>query len=213
MPSSNLSQKLALEHSTNRSRICRSQPAVYSTRHQKQASSVIASMKGQANAELPSSRIGIVLLTTGGIRVNSLSTLFEMNKRLLSNATFTLPSDPKDRSLIDSKAQISADSIIGSSTQISERVIIKKSAIGRHCKIGKQAKITNCILFNHCVIGEGARLDNCILGKNTKIGIMTELTRCVTQAGYEVMPGESIKNEKLEVSDWTSLAAFQAYGE
>lgn len=61
-----------------------------------------------------------------------------------------------------------------------------------------------------------------MLGKNTKIGAKAELVRCVTQAGYEVDPGglsiqyaytfwrsctsatESVKNEKLEISDWAA---------
>jgi len=43
-----------------------------------------------------------------------------------------------------------------------------------------------------------------VLGKNTKIGAKAELSRCVTQAGYEVSPGDTIKNERLEATDWTA---------
>jgi len=43
-----------------------------------------------------------------------------------------------------------------------------------------------------------------VLGKNTKIGLKAELFRCVTQAGYEVSAGDTIKNEKLETTDWTT---------
>ncbi|KAF8622339.1 hypothetical protein AX15_007074 [Amanita polypyramis BW_CC] len=224
VPSSNASQKLALRHSTNRSR---AHPISCSKKRGNYAVSPI-----KVNTEHPSPRIGIVLLTTGALRVNSISTLFELNSRFLLNATFTLPLEPKERSLIDSKAQISVDSIIGNSTQVLERAIIKRSAIGRHCKIGKQAKIANCILFDHCVVGEGAKLDNCILGKSTRIGAMAEMIRCLTQAGYEVASGgrffrywmfgtlidtrkmvDSIKNEKLEVSDWTLSTGFDTDGE
>ncbi|KAJ7475278.1 hypothetical protein B0H11DRAFT_1683934, partial [Mycena galericulata] len=42
------------------------------------------------------------------------------------------------------------------------------------------------------------------LVKNTKVGAKAELMRCITQAGYEVNPGETVKNEKLELSDWTA---------
>ncbi|KAG6897400.1 hypothetical protein C0992_001906 [Termitomyces sp. T32_za158] len=113
--------------------------------------------------------------------------------RLLSQVTYALPTEPKDRSLIDQKAQISSDTIIGGSTQVSERTTIKKSVIGRHCVIGKMAKIV------------GAKLEGCILGKNTKIGTKAELSRCVTQAGYEVGAGETVRGEKLDVSDWTAV--------
>jgi len=115
-----------------------------------------------------------------------------------------LPSDPKDRSLIDQKAQISSDTIIGDSTQVSERTTVKRSVIGRHCIIGKMVKIVGCILLDHCVIEDGVKLDNCILGKNTQVGSKAELTRCITQAGYEINAGEVIKGEKLEASDWTA---------
>ena len=76
-------------------------------------------------------------------------------KQLLSGVTYSLPTDPKNRSLIDQKAQISADTIIGDSTQISERATIKKSVIGRHCVIGKMAKVVGCVLLDHCVVEDG----------------------------------------------------------
>ncbi|GAW10584.1 UDP-3-O-glucosamine N-acyltransferase [Lentinula edodes] len=101
--------------------------------------------------------------------------------------TYALPTDPQNRSLIDPKAQISSDTIIG-----------------KHCVLGKMARITGCVLLDHCVIEDGAKIDGCILGKNTKVGAKAELTRCVTQAGYEVGSGETFKNEKLDVSDWTA---------
>jgi len=123
---------------------------------------------------------------------------------LLSGVAYNLPLDPKDRSLIDQKAQISSDTIIGDSTQVSERTTVKRSVIGRHCIIGKMVKITGCILLDHCIIEDGVKLDSCILGKNTQVGSKAELTRCITQAGYEINVGEVVKGEKLEVSDWTA---------
>lgn len=109
--------------------------------------------------------------------------------------------------MIDQKAQIASDTIIGDFTQVSERTTIKKSIIGRHCVIGKGAKISASVLLDHCVIEDGwaavsldesfiflsdfsrAKLDGCILGKNTKVRTKSELSRCVTQAGYEIGPG------------------------
>jgi len=144
---------------------------------------------------------------------------------MLSSANYTLPTDPKNRALIDQKAQISSDTIIGDSTKVSEKSTIKKSIIGRHCIIGKMVKIVGCILLDHCIIEDGAKIDGCVLGKNTKIGLKAELIRCVTQAGYEVSAGglfysnlslvdlifilfpffaDTIKNEKLETTDWTT---------
>jgi len=136
------------------------------------------------------------------MRINTVQNFYEINRRILAGTTYSMPADSKDRSLIDQKAQISTDSIIGESTQVSERTAIKKSVIGRHCIIGKMVKINSCVLLDHCVIEEGAKLEGCILGRNTQVGSKAELTRCVTQAGYEVGSGEMIKGEKLEVSNW-----------
>ena len=65
-----------------------------------------------------------------------------------------------------------------------------------------------------------AKLEGCILGRNTKVGARAELLRSLTQAGYEADAGgkiawfvcsgltvytvATIRNEKLEVSDWTT---------
>ncbi|KAF5385870.1 hypothetical protein D9615_002456 [Tricholomella constricta] len=152
-------------------------------------------------------RVGVIIHRASAgfaVRVNTIPNFLEINRRLLSQVTYSLPTEPKDRSLIDQKAQISSDTIIGGSTQVSERTMIKKSIIGRHCVIGKMAKIVGCVLLDHCVIEDGAKLEGCILGKNTKVGAKAELSRCVTQAGYEVSAGETVKGEKLDVSDWTA---------
>ena len=68
---------------------------------------------------------------------------------------YTLPSDPKNRSLIDQKAQISGDSMIGLSTRVDERASIKRSVVGKHCVIGRMTKIVGCVLLDHCVIEDG----------------------------------------------------------
>ncbi|KAG6868924.1 hypothetical protein C0993_007698 [Termitomyces sp. T159_Od127] len=153
-------------------------------------------------------RVGIVLHRAEAgfaTRVNTIPRFLEINRRFLSQVTYALPTEPKDRSLIDQKAQISSDTVIGGSTQVSERTTIKKSVIGRHCVIGKMVKIVGCVLLDHCVIEDGAKLEGCILGKNTKIGTKAELSRSVTQAGYEVEAGETFRGEKLDVSDWTAV--------
>ena len=75
-PSSNTSQKLALKHSTNRSRAHQFSSTTCS---HKRGNRVVAPIK--ADPELPNPRIGIVLLTMDALRVNSVSTLFELNRR------------------------------------------------------------------------------------------------------------------------------------
>ncbi|KIY44316.1 hypothetical protein FISHEDRAFT_51520 [Fistulina hepatica ATCC 64428] len=104
-------------------------------------------------------------------------------------------------------ASISTDSIVSVSARIEERASVKRSVIGKHCRIGRGARISGCVLLDHCIIEEGASLEGCLLGKNTKIGARAELVRCVTQAGYEVSEGETLKNEKLDMCDWTNGVA------
>ncbi|KAI9437749.1 UDP-3-O-glucosamine N-acyltransferase [Lactarius indigo] len=156
---------------------------------------------------LESFRIGLVIHDTGFVgRVNNVATLFEVNRqqtKFLSRANYALPTDPENRALIDAKSQISLDSMIGTSTKIGERTTIKRSVIGRHCVIGKTARVIGCVLLDHCVVGDGAKLEACILGRNTKVGAKAELLRSLTQAGYEVDAGATIRGERLEVSDWT----------
>ncbi|KAH6914146.1 nucleotide-diphospho-sugar transferase [Coprinopsis sp. MPI-PUGE-AT-0042] len=138
------------------------------------------------------------------LRINTLYNYLEINRHFLSQASWVMPSAPNDRSLIDQKAQISTDTIVGESTQISERTTIKRSVIGKHCKIGKFVKISGCIVLDHCIVEEGAKLEGCILGKNTKVGAKAELARCISCPGFEVNGGDVLKGEKLNTSDWTA---------
>ncbi|KAI9509748.1 UDP-3-O-glucosamine N-acyltransferase [Russula earlei] len=162
-------------------------------------------------------KIGIVV--HGSVfsgRVNNIATLLEVNRQVLSRTSYTPPTDPDNRALIDAKSQISSDSMIGSSTKIGERATIKCSVIGRHCVIGKMSRIAGCVLLDHCVIEDGAKLEGCILGRNTRVGPKAELVRSLTQAGYDVEAGgefATIRNEKLEVSDWTAGPEGRGFGE
>ena len=123
---------------------------------------------------LASLRIGIIphdTDTTFAGRVNNVATLLEANRKVcflyltrrrgliavkfLSRTNYTLPTDPDNRALIDSKSRISSDSMIGSSTKIGERATITRSIIGRHCVVGKMSRVVGCVLLDHCVVGEG----------------------------------------------------------
>jgi len=201
------SQTLSLQHSSLLARI--------SNLEDEQNDTNSLAFPGESDLEnLSDTGLTVGIIVHGqsdpGVRVNTLQKFYEINKRMLVNTTYSLPVDPKDRSLIDQRAQISVDSIVGESTQISERTTIKRSVIGRHCVIGRMVKINACVLLDHCVIEDGAKLDGCLLGKNTQIGPKAELTRCVTQAGYEVNAGEIVKGEKLEVSDWMATPDLSA---
>jgi len=213
-----LNQGLALQHSTlhaktprrplQKEALLQSPPS--DGQNEDNARSMIPSLADddEEGILLASLRVGLIVQrgAEGGYaaRANNLHSYLDLNRHFLSQTVYSLPTDPESRSLIDHKAQISSDSMIGHSTRVEERTNIKKSVIGKHCVIGKMARIVGCVIQDHCVISDGAKLDGCILGKGTKVGEKAELTRCVTQCGYEVGAGESAKNEKLDVSDWTA---------
>ncbi|KAI0074151.1 UDP-3-O-glucosamine N-acyltransferase [Panus rudis PR-1116 ss-1] len=155
----------------------------------------------------PSLRVGVVVHRASAgftARANNLPSYLELNRHFLSQTSYTLPTDPESRSLIDPKAQISSDSMVGHTTKVGERTSIKKSVIGKHCVIGKSVKINGCVVLDHCTIADGAKLEGCILGTGTNVGAKAELVKCVTQAGYEVEEGGNYKHERLDVSDWTA---------
>ncbi|KAI0930392.1 hypothetical protein AcV5_007118 [Taiwanofungus camphoratus] len=211
-----VSQGLALRHSTlhaKSNRHHRSGEFLHSPpsdgQNEEQLRSIVPSPVDDDDADtVPASlRVGLVVHKAQegyAARANNLHAYLELNRYFLSQTTYSLPHDPESRSLIDQKAQISSDSMIGRSTRVEERANIKKSVIGKHCIIGKMAKVVGCVLLDHCVIADGAKLDGCLLGRNTKVGEKAELSRCVTQSGYEVSAGETYKNEKLDISDWTA---------
>ncbi|CCM00394.1 uncharacterized protein FIBRA_02424 [Fibroporia radiculosa] len=217
-PSTNtLTQGIALRHSTLHSKspghhdteedFLRSPPSDgQNEEHSRSVNPLLIDGEDDDEA-LDSLRVGLVVLranTEYAARANNLHGYLELNRHFLSQTVYSLPTDPESRSLIDHKAQISSDSMIGHSTKVEERTSIKKSIIGKHCVIGKMVRITGCVVHDHCVIADGAKLDGCILGKGTKVGEKAELTRCVTQCGYEVSAGENTRNEKLDVSDWAA---------
>ncbi|KAK7057263.1 UDP-3-O-glucosamine N-acyltransferase [Favolaschia claudopus] len=206
--STNTSQSQALRHSTLSSK-SKAQQAPHVHKSKSTATSAPQSpIPSDPNIDPhPSLRVGLHMHRNGiAARVNNIHSFLEMNRHFLTSASYSLPTDPTQRALIDQKAQISSDTIVGESTQVDERTSIKKSVIGKHCTIGKMVKIVGSVLLDHCVVADGAKLDGCILGKNTVVGAKAELVRCITQPGYEVDPGENVKNEKLEISDWTAGA-------
>lgn len=56
---------------------------------------------------------------------------------------------------IDPKAQVSADSLVPSTSRVGEKTSIKKSIIGRHCVIGKNVRLSNVILWDFVNIADG----------------------------------------------------------
>ncbi|TFY52870.1 hypothetical protein EVJ58_g9769 [Rhodofomes roseus] len=210
-----LTQELALKHSTLHSKapvhLAHEEAFLHSPPSDDQTQEHTKALlldEDDEEARIPASlRMGLVIHRAQAgyaARANNLHAYLGLNRHFLSQQTYALPSDSESRSKIDPKSTISPDSIVGHSTRVEERTSIKKSVVGKHCVIGKMVKIAGCVIQDHCVIADGAKLDGCILGKGTKVGEKAELSRCVTQCGYEVGAGETVRNEKLDISDWTA---------
>ncbi|KAI5117223.1 hypothetical protein M0805_008693 [Coniferiporia weirii] len=197
-------QSLALRHSTSHPPISSKSKAPSSLGSAPSSPSLYDE---EGDAGPPSLRIGLVIhrLENGfAARANCVQTYLELNRAAL--AGITPPLHVYDPALVDPKATISPDSLVGASTRIGERSTLKRCAVGSHCVIGKNVRLVGCVLMEHCIVEDGAKLDGCILGKNTRVGARAELVRCITQAGYEVGPGGVFKHEKLDVSDWAAGA-------
>jgi len=134
-------------------------------------------------------------------RANTLGTYFKLNQQCLRSAATTAPTSD----MIDSKAQISPDSIIGPSTRIGERTTIKKCVIGKHCVIGKNVRLSGSVLMDHVEVLDGAKIENCIVSQNARIGERAQLRDCQLQAGWMVPDDGMHKGEQLK--------RFQVYEE
>ncbi|KAL7411937.1 nucleotide-diphospho-sugar transferase [Mrakia frigida] len=145
-------------------------------------------------------------------RANTVATYFELNRQFLkqhalSQASLLLtappptpPSPTAPAPLIDPRAQISADSLVGASTRVGERTSVKKSLVGRHCVIGKNVKLVGCVVMDFVRVGDGVKLENCIVCQRATIEDRADLKDCEVGGQFEVLAdpgGKTIKGEKL----------------
>ncbi|KAG8981617.1 hypothetical protein FRB93_008505 [Tulasnella sp. JGI-2019a] len=155
-------------------------------------------------------------------RANTLKTYFEANRLSLKEGSYVAPSvhqpstaaaaanlsstpgnptAPPDQ-LIDRRAQISSDSLIGASTRVGERTSIKKTVIGSHCTIGKGVKISGCVLMDFVVVKDGAKLDNTILSRHVVVEEKSTAKDCEAATGVVLAAGGEYKGERLEQFDY-----------
>jgi len=154
-------------------------------------------------------------------RANTVPTFLECNRFLLKLASsqamqaglaapFPMPATlgcgtvpfeatKEDESPIHPRAQLSADCLVGTGTQIDERATIKHSILGRNCVIGKGARIMRSVLMDGVVVGDNAKLENCIVSSSAEIGERAQLKETDVGPRYLVPPNTESKNEKLVV--------------
>jgi translation initiation factor eIF-2B subunit gamma len=76
------------------------------------------------------------------------------------------------------KTQIGPECVVGASTEVNEKVSVKKANIGSHCKIGKGVKIENSVIMDHVSIADRCAVKNCVISAHCVLGTMTSLTNC-----------------------------------
>lgn len=177
-PSANsASQALALRHSTTK------KPALKKSNlntdpHQAYTSAPSSPTYDEDDEDaVPSSlRVGLVIhrFADGlALRAHTIISYLELNRLALtdaaksaapSNAPTLKPSTSSKTTkagtveggaLVDPKANIGPDCLVGASASVGERSTVKRSAIGSHCVIGKGARLTGCVLMEYCVIEDG----------------------------------------------------------
>lgn len=159
-------QSLALHHSTSYPPASRKLKDLSSTDSTPSSPSL---SDDDEDAEQPSFRVGLVIhrLSDGPAeRANAISAYLELNRAALLNVASMANRKPgsvqgqsasiaQDRALVDAKASVGLDCLVGASARIGEKSTVKRCAIGSHCIIGKNARLVGCVLMEYCVIEDG----------------------------------------------------------
>ncbi|KAJ2708799.1 Translation initiation factor eIF-2B subunit gamma [Coemansia spiralis] len=95
------------------------------------------------------------------------------------------------------QTQVGSDSLVGASSQLGERCLVKRSVVGAHCVIGKDVHVVNSVIMDHVTIGEGVRLESCVVCKLASIGSNAQLKSCEVGAGMAVPASANFKNTPL----------------
>mgnify|MGYP001810174928 CR=1 FL=1 len=83
--------------------------------------------------------------------------------------------------------KVGADSIVGESTTVGEKSVIKRCVIGRNCTIAEKTKITNSVLMDNVTVAEGVIIQGSIVCSNTKINPKCEFKDCVIGYNQDIV--------------------------
>ncbi|KAJ2510285.1 Translation initiation factor eIF-2B subunit gamma [Coemansia sp. RSA 1939] len=91
------------------------------------------------------------------------------------------------------QTQVGIDSMIGASTQLDERCLVKRSVVGANCVIGKNVNINNSVIMDHVTIGDGVEVVSCVVCKLAKIGNKVQLRDCEIGATATISDDVNLK--------------------
>ncbi|KIL69661.1 hypothetical protein M378DRAFT_184070 [Amanita muscaria Koide BX008] len=146
-------------------------------------------------------------------RVKDTKSYESVSKDILSRWTFPLVPDDnypggqryehvrgnrylaKDNTVVLARTcKIGTNTLIGSSTRISEDVQIHASVIGQNCIIGAGTIIKNCYIFDHTTIGANCILEKSIIGSNVNLKDNSSVPRgCLIADSVIVGPGAKLE--------------------
>ncbi|XP_006458207.1 hypothetical protein AGABI2DRAFT_64187 [Agaricus bisporus var. bisporus H97] len=113
--------------------------------------------------------------------------------------------------LLARTCKIGTNTLIGSSTTVSENVHITSSVIGQNCTIGAGTTIDNSYIFDHTVIGPNCKIQKSIIGSDCTIHENTQMPNgCLVgdsvALGPDVVlsPFERLSVKRLKVTPETS---------
>ncbi|KAF9821317.1 hypothetical protein SFRURICE_005226 [Spodoptera frugiperda] len=126
---------------------------------------------------------------TFGIRVNTLSSFYLSNNKILSKWEELTGTPLTERFHPDSDVktkQIDETSTVGEKSLVNEKTSIKNTFIGANCTIENKVRLTNCILMNNVTIKEGCVLQDCVVYTGATVDTGCNLQYCLVGPHHAV---------------------------
>ncbi|XP_026751108.1 translation initiation factor eIF-2B subunit gamma [Galleria mellonella] len=136
--------------------------------------------------------------STFGMRINTLSTFYLCNNKILSKWEEVTGSSLTERFHSTSEVktkQIDENSTVGEKSIVNEKTSIKSSFIGANCVIENKVRLTNCILMNNVTIKEGCVLQDCIIYTGATVDTSCSMQYCLVGPHHMVPPSTSSNHQ------------------
>lgn len=136
---------------------------------------------------------------TFGVRVNTLSSFYLCNNKILSKWEEVTGSILTDRIHPNSDVktkQIDETCTVGEKSIITEKTSIKSTFVGSNCVIENKVRLTNCILMNNVTIKEGCILQDCVIYTGATVESGCNLQYCLI-GPHHVVSASSSGNHQL----------------
>jgi len=101
---------------------------------------------------------------------------------------------------VDGKLMKRDGSLVGSGSEIGDKVQLKHTTVGRGCTIGARCKINNSVIFDGVTIGDGCVIQNSIVCAGASVQDKCNLNDC--QVGADtVVPANTVARQEVFVAN------------